>query len=44
MTETKRDIELFAAVTVEEALDRGANIVKGSSRGDLAECSYSNEL
>ena len=37
----RREIELFKAVTVEEALERGAN--GGGSRGDLYECSYSNQ-
>ena len=39
VTEPTNKIELFAAVTVEEALERGANI--NYSRGDLHECSYS---
>lgn len=33
-------VELFQAVTVEEALERGAN---GFSRGDQGECSFSND-
>ena len=35
-----QNVELFRAVTVEEALERGAN--GGPSRGDLYECSYSD--
>ena len=35
-----QNVELFQAVTVEEALERGANV---SSRGSQYECSFSND-
>lgn len=41
MTDPNTKVELFVAVTVEEALERGANFPSG--RGDLTECSFSNE-
>lgn len=41
MERRDENVELFPALTVEEFLSRGAN--GNSGRGDLTECSASNE-